>query len=125
LRRRRHRGGIRRQEDLRRQGSAHPGGGGDDHGPKEPSGEEAFKERRFLGLLRFHDQQRLRRFILFILIIRFSDFERAKRTIEGPRDPKRFTEDGLAGAHTRSRVAFEGFHQVILEFSGEVGGRPG
>jgi len=45
--------------------------------------------------------------------------------MEGLRDPKRFTGNGLAGAHTRSRLAFNGFHQVILEFGGEVGGRPG
>lgn len=58
-------------------------------------------------------------------MIRFSDFDGVKLAMEGPRDPKRFTEDGLAGAHTRSKVAFEGFHQVILEFGGEVGGQPG
>jgi hypothetical protein len=64
---------------------------------------------------------------LFYLItmIRFSDFDCAKCAMEGLRDPKRFTGNGLAGAHTRSRLAFNGFHQVILEFGGEVGGRPG
>jgi hypothetical protein len=45
--------------------------------------------------------------------------------MEGLRDPKRFTGDGLAGAHTRPKAGFEGFHQVTLEFSGEVGGQPG
>jgi hypothetical protein len=60
-----------------------------------------------------------------ILIIRFSDFDGAKRAMEGLRDPKRFTGDGLAGAHTRPKAGFEGFHQVTLEFSGEVGGQPG
>jgi hypothetical protein len=45
--------------------------------------------------------------------------------MEGLRDPKRFTGNGLAGAHTRSKAGFEGFHQIILEFGVEMGGQPG